>query len=126
MNETYLWSGIVGGLILGVGFILGGFCPGTSIVALAMLKFDGIFIVLGGFIGAFLFGETVVGFENFYNGSFFGRLTLMESLDMPAGVLVVLVVLMAVGLFIGGEKLEQDFGRKEKPANPTLRRVGAD
>ena len=25
---TYLWPGIVGGLIMGVGFIIGGFCPG--------------------------------------------------------------------------------------------------
>ncbi len=32
---TYLWPGIVGGLIMGVGFIVGGFCPGTSLVAMA-------------------------------------------------------------------------------------------
>ena len=25
VNPTYLWSGIIGGLIMGVGFILGGF-----------------------------------------------------------------------------------------------------
>ena len=30
VNPTYLWPGIVGGLIMGVGFIVGGFCPGTS------------------------------------------------------------------------------------------------
>jgi uncharacterized membrane protein len=35
VNPTYLWSGIVGGLIMGVGFIVGGFCPGTSLVAMA-------------------------------------------------------------------------------------------
>ena len=34
---TYLWPGIVGGLIMGVGFIIGGFCPGTSLVAMALL-----------------------------------------------------------------------------------------
>ena len=28
VNPTYLWPGIVGGLIMGVGFIVGGFCPG--------------------------------------------------------------------------------------------------
>ncbi|HNB54573.1 MAG TPA: YeeE/YedE thiosulfate transporter family protein, partial [Anaerolineales bacterium] len=33
VNPTYMWPGIVGGLIMGVGFILGGFCPGTSLVA---------------------------------------------------------------------------------------------
>ena len=31
--ETYLWPGIVGGVIMGVGFIIGGFCPGTSVVS---------------------------------------------------------------------------------------------
>ena len=34
VNLTYLWPGIVGGLIMGFGFIIGGFCPGTSLVAL--------------------------------------------------------------------------------------------
>ena len=37
VNPTYLWPGIVGGLIMGAGFIIGGFCPGTSLVAAAAL-----------------------------------------------------------------------------------------
>ena len=45
VNETYLWPGIVGGLIMGVGFILGGFCPGTSLVAAAVGKLDGLIFV---------------------------------------------------------------------------------
>jgi hypothetical protein len=125
VNETFLWSGIVGGLIMGVGFILGGFCPGTSIVALATLKIDGIFFVLGGFVGAFLFSETVGSFENFFNGSYYGRLTLMDVFGIPTGWLVLLVVLMALGMFWGGEKLEALFGKKETPARPALRRIGA-
>jgi hypothetical protein len=32
VNPTYLYPEIVGGLIMGVGFIIGGFCPGTSVV----------------------------------------------------------------------------------------------
>ena len=36
INPTYLVPGIVGGLIMGVGFIVGGFCPGTSLVAATM------------------------------------------------------------------------------------------
>ncbi len=35
VNPTYLASAIVGGLIMGVGFIVGGYCPGTSLVAMA-------------------------------------------------------------------------------------------
>ena len=44
VNPTYLWPGIVGGLIMGVGFIVGGFCPGTSLVAMATGKIDGMFM----------------------------------------------------------------------------------
>ena len=59
VNPTYLWPGIVGGLIMGVGFIVGGFCPGTSLVAMATRKIDGLFFVLGGLFGIFVFGEMV-------------------------------------------------------------------
>ena len=47
VNPTYLWPGIIGGLIMGVGFIVGGFCPGTSLVAVATAKIDGLFFSLG-------------------------------------------------------------------------------
>ena len=52
VKETYLWPGIVGGLIMGVGFILGGYCPGTSLVSVATLKVDGMFFLLGHIVGA--------------------------------------------------------------------------
>src|SRR5512139_828886 len=51
VNPTYLSSGILGGLIMGVGFIVGGFCPTTSLAAASTGKVDGIFFVLGGFFG---------------------------------------------------------------------------
>src|SRR6266568_3601430 len=41
---TYLWPMIVGGLILGVGFILSGYCPGTSFVAATSGKLGGFFL----------------------------------------------------------------------------------
>src|SRR5512141_425041 len=58
VNPTYLASGILGGLIMGVGFIVGGFCPTTSRAAASTGKVDGIFFVGGGFLGAFLFSDT--------------------------------------------------------------------
>ena len=124
VNTTYLWPGIVGGLIMGVGFIVGGFCPGTSMVSAATLKLDGIFFVLGVFFGIFLFGETVGGFDQFWNSSYMGRYTLMDWLGLPTGVVVLLVVLMALFMFWGSEKLEQIFGGKDAKAEPKWR-VGA-
>ena len=65
VNPTYLWPGIVGGLIMGAGFIIGGFCPGTSLVGAATLKLDAIAFVLGVIFGIFLFGESVGAFNLF-------------------------------------------------------------
>src|SRR5512137_205439 len=66
INPTYLWPGIVGGLIMGVGFIVGGFCPGTSIVAASTLKVDGMYFLGGALTGVWLFGETVGLFPSFW------------------------------------------------------------
>ncbi len=57
VNPTYLASGILGGLIMGVGFIVGGFCPGTSLVAMATRKLDGLFFLLGVLLGIALISE---------------------------------------------------------------------
>lgn len=125
VNPTYLWSGIVGGLIMGVGFIIGGFCPGTSLVAAATLKIDGIFFVVGVLAGIFLFGETERYYDQWWNGSNYGRLTIMDWLDLPTGVVVVGVVLLALFMFWGGEQLERLIGGRNLKAEPKLRYVGA-
>ena len=100
VNPTYLWPGIVGGVIMGIGFILGGFCPGTSLVALATLKVDGVFYVLGVFFGIFLFGETVDLFDIFWNSSYMGRLTLDQVFGIPAGWVVLGVVFIVVNILV--------------------------
>jgi len=125
VNPTYLWSGILGGIIMGFGFIVGGFCPGTSLVAASTLKIDGLIFVLGGLVGVTLFGEFEKFFEIFYNGSYFGRVTLMEFLNLPTGVVVLMVVLMALFMFWGGEQLERIIGKKDISKEPKLRYMGA-
>jgi hypothetical protein len=112
VNPTYLWPGILGGLIMGVGFIIGGFCPGTSMVAAATLKIDGIFFLLGAFFGIFLFGETVGSFTGFWNSSDMGRYTLAELFGVDAGLVALGVVLMALGAFAFAEWAEKTFGQK--------------
>ncbi len=126
VNPTYLSSGILGGLIMGVGFIVGGFCPTTSLAAASTGKVDGIFFVLGGFFGAFLFSETEKYFDNWYtNAGYYGRLTLDQVFHLPVGVVVLLVVLMALFMFWGAEQLERIFGKKNLSEEPKLRIAGA-
>ncbi|MBN2386776.1 MAG: YeeE/YedE family protein [Anaerolineales bacterium] len=124
--ETYLWPGIVGGVIMGIGFITGGFCPGTSLVSAATLKIDGIFFALGVLFGIWGFGETVDLYWNWWNtNSYYGRLTLMDVFHLPTGVVVLLVVLMALFMFWGGEQLERIIGKRDLQKEPRQRVFGA-
>ncbi|KAA3646498.1 MAG: sulfurtransferase [Chloroflexi bacterium] len=121
VNPTYLWPGIIGGLIMGVGFIVGGFCPGTSLVAAATLKVDGFFFVAGVLTGIVAFGESVSLFTDFFYSSYMGRFTLMDLFNTSTGVVVVGVVLMALFMFWGGEKLEQIIGKQDSKLWPRWR-----
>ncbi|NDJ52178.1 MAG: YeeE/YedE family protein [Chloroflexi bacterium] len=125
VNPTYLWPGIVGGLLMGVGFIVGGFCPGTSLVAAATAKLDGIFFVLGVFFGIFLFGETVGLFEGFFHSSYMGRFTLPELFNAPTGIIVIGVVFMALFMFWGAEQLERIVGGMDTKNAPKWRFAAA-
>lgn len=121
VNETYLWPGIIGGLIMGMGFIIGGYCPGTSVVGAAVGKIDGILFVLGVLFGIFAFGKTVGFYEAFWHSSYLGRFTIPEWLGLPYGVVVVLIVLMALFMFWGAEQLEKIFGGRDLSKEPKWR-----
>lgn len=125
VNTTYLWPMLLGGLIMGVGFIVGGFCPGTSLVGMVTGKLDALFFVLGAFVGIFAFGETEFYFDYWWqNSGYLGRFTLMDWTGLPAGVVVTLVVAMALFMFWGAEQLEKIFGKRNLTQEPKLRLVG--
>jgi hypothetical protein len=121
VNPTYWLPGILGGLIMGFGFIIGGFCPGTSLVAAATLKLDGIFFTLGGLFGIFLFGETVGWYEDFFHSTYEGRYTVPEFLGLDTGITVLLLVMVAVAAFFAAEQSEKFFGGKDPSQAPKWR-----
>lgn len=114
---TYLGSSILGGFALGTGFIIGGYCPGTSLVSAATLKLDGIAFALGVTAGLFVFGLMSPLLEDFWiSAGALGRLTLFEWLGVDAGVVVLAVFGMAIGAFAFGEWAERRFVWAKPPA----------
>jgi uncharacterized membrane protein YedE/YeeE len=113
INPTYLWPQITGGLILGVGFVVGGYCPGTSIVASATGKIDGYFFIGGIIAGMLTFGEVYSWIENFHKSSAMGTVLLSDWLPVSMGVIAFAVIIMALSMFWGAEWLERKFNKRE-------------
>jgi len=99
---------------MGIGFVIGGFCPGTSMVASAIGKIDGMFYAAGALLGMFIYGEVFPLFQNFTEIGRLGRFTLSDWLHLSPGVIAFLVILMALGMFFGAEIMEKKFAAKEE------------
>lgn len=119
VSETYIIPQTVGGLLLGIGFVVGGYCPGTSCVAASTGRLDGIVYLMGVVAGIFIFGESFDLVKDFYNSTNLGTLTLPELLNIPYGLLVFAVVLMALGGFAAAGWAEKKFGPKGLWSSPS-------
>jgi hypothetical protein len=97
----------VGGLVLGVGFVVGGYCPGTSLVSTATGKLDGLVFVLGFAAGTLGFALAFPLVKGLYGAGSLGTRTLPQVLGMPYGVVVFAVVIMAVLGFAGATWVEK-------------------
>ncbi len=123
--ETWLWPQLAGGLLLGVGFILSGYCPGTAVVATTSGKWDGLFTLVGVGLGSLMYGFASPVLEPFANSGHLGVYRLGDLLGVSDPVLALAVLGMAVGAFLLAERAERFFSNRrglEAPAfNPRAR-----
>jgi len=113
VNAYYMKSAIIGGVIMGAGFIIGGFCPGTSVCAAAIGKIDAMYFIGGSLIGIFAFGFGYPLLENLHNADYLGNLKLPDTLGIAQGVFGLIVIAAAIFMFWLGEKAEKRFGRED-------------
>jgi uncharacterized membrane protein YedE/YeeE len=95
--ETWIVPQLAGGLVFGIGMAMGGLCPGTSCVAAATGRGDGVAVLLGMFAGVFVMGLAAEPLAAFYEATPRGALTLPRWLDLSPGL--VTAALVAVALF---------------------------
>jgi rhodanese-related sulfurtransferase len=108
----------VGGLLLGMGFVVSGYCPGTAVVATASGYMDGVLSLIGVMVGALVFGFAWPLLEGFYGSTSLGVVTLPKLLGVPWAVLALAVVAMAVGAFLVAERVERALAAKDQIAPP--------
>jgi len=113
INPYYVMSAIVGGIIMGLGFAFGGFCPGTSFTGVAIGKIDAMFFTAGLFIGVFVFSELYPLFEGLYNNQNLGGVKIYELLGMRQNIFAFLLIVAAVGMFYGAGFVEKKVKKVE-------------
>lgn len=112
VSTTYIWPMLAGGLLLGVGFIVSGYCPGTSAVATASGNLDGLFAFAGVIVGSVIYSEIFPFVESFHNSGNLGQLFLYDLLGLPVEVVATMVVTMAIGCFFLVDRVEKIFAEK--------------
>ncbi len=110
LNPTFLGPQIGGGVVMGIGFVIGGYCPGTSLVASAIGKIDGFFYIAGALVGMVVFAEIYPLIADFTQSGGMGDATLGNWLGLKPGIVAFLIIIMALAMFAGSEVLEKRFG----------------
>jgi len=85
LEQTNYTAQIVGGLLFGAGFIVGGYCPGTSIAAIATGRKDGMLFALGMFAGVYTYAELTPGLDAWYTATAQGEIPLPAATGIAMG-----------------------------------------
>jgi uncharacterized protein len=109
---TFIVPQLVGGLIFGVGFIVGGYCPGTCVVGAATGHKDALAFAAGMLAGVLVFSEAFPSIEGFTELTPMGKTTLADLWGVSYGVLTILTVIMAVAGFAGATWVERRVSRR--------------
>jgi len=103
--DTFAVPQAIGGLLFGGGLLLAGLCPGTSCVAAATGRGDGLAVMAGLVAGVLAFNVAFDRLDQLYASTPLGTFTLPDLLHLPTGLVVALVAGMAVAMFVAAEHL---------------------
>ena len=109
--ETWIVPQLVGGIVFGFGFVIAGLCPGTSCVAAASGRIDGVVVVIGMFAGVLGTGLLFGRLQSFYESTPRGSLTFPDLLNVSTGLIVFLVTVVAIVGFVIADRIEQRSSR---------------
>lgn len=109
LEPTNLAAQGLGGLIFGAGFIIGGYCPGTAISAMATGRKDAMSFGLGMLAGVTAFSEFTPGIDAWIKAGSVGEVTLpsLTGIGMGWWTLAFVAFLAFAGWGMG--RLEQRF-----------------
>ena len=107
LPETFVLPQAAGGVLFGAGFLVGGLCPGTSCVAAAAGRIDGLGIIGGMLLGVAGFNAVFDWIAPFYESTALGAVTFTDMAGVSRGAGVALVTAVALAGFAVASRLER-------------------
>ena len=107
MPETFAAPQAAGGALFGAGFLFGGLCPGTSCVAAATGRLDGLGVIAGMLAGVAAFNVAFPLVADFYASTPMGAVTIAELAGVSRGAGVAVVTLAAIAGFALATRIER-------------------
>ena len=107
----YFWAIAAGGLLIGAGFAIGGYCPGTSLVGLGSGRGDAIAFIVGMVAGTAIFAEFFGSLETFYFAAEGPKgQTVSGLLGLPDWLVIAVLAIVAAAGWKLGTAMEKKFG----------------
>ncbi len=107
LMPTIYGAQIVGGLLLGAGFVMGAWCPGTAVAGLAAGRMDALVFLAGAIGGSVLFNELFPFLGGLYTAGDRGVQFVYDSVGLSRNVFVLLFTVVAVAAFWFAEWVEK-------------------
>ncbi len=111
VETTNLAAQMIGGLLFGAGFMVGGYCPGTSIAATATGRMDGMMFAFGMLGGVWAYAELTPGLDAWYKTSAQGEMTLPSITGIGMGAWTAVFIAFLVFAALGMRWMETRFSK---------------
>jgi len=107
LPETFVLPQAIGGALFGAGFLAAGLCPGTSCVAAAAGRIDGVGVIGGMLLGIAAFNAVFDRIAVFYESTPLGSVMFTDLVGVSRGVGVAIVTVSALAGFAIVARIER-------------------
>jgi hypothetical protein len=105
IKATAVGANLIGGLLFGAGWAVMGYCPGTSVGAVAEGRWHAVWAILGMLAGAALYAELYPALKaSVLTWAAYGKVTLAQALGINHWIIIPVLILLFLGLFVFFEK----------------------
>jgi uncharacterized membrane protein YedE/YeeE len=107
IKTAVVGANLIGGVLFGIGWAVMGYCPGTSVGAIAEGRWHAVWALLGMLIGAAIFAEAYPALqESVLAWGDLGKITLPQVLGVSPWLVIPVVATGFLLLFVWFEKLD--------------------